>query len=85
MSPRDAGGRDRVRVETPERYEEIVLVGHSEGGVALRQAVAEVVRLQNIHGAANMAPHQLALLSARLCLFAPAIAGAGPSGLKSAD
>ena len=67
-------------------YDEIVLIGHSEGAVIVRQAVAEVARLILDAGRSpsSLAVHQTALLEAKLRLFAPAIAGAGPAGLKGA-
>ncbi len=56
----------------PHDYKHLVLVGHSEGGFVLRRLVL------NALGAAPTQP----LLQAKLRLFAPALFGASPSGVK---
>jgi len=51
-------------------YEDVVLAGHSEGGVVIRQAIIN-----------RLARTSSKLLDCRLSLFAPAISGYAPSGL----
>jgi pimeloyl-ACP methyl ester carboxylesterase len=55
-------------------YERLVLVGHSEGGVVIRWAVA--IAGQRAKHSAQQAP----ILNARLALFAPALFGFVPTG-----
>ncbi len=69
------------REHDPEgkRYEELILVGHSLGGLVLRCAIAELGSQLN---SLNVAPEPV--LSAKLRLFSPAISGFKPAGLIGA-
>jgi hypothetical protein len=62
--------------ELVRTYDELILVGHSEGGVLIREAVSKVVS----------APlHRLkSIVNSRLSLFAPAHFGFSPVGITGA-
>jgi len=60
-------------------YESLGLVGHSQGGVVVRKAVLDVVQLAAPPGSAAA---DALIRDARVRLFAPAIGGARPAGLK---
>lgn len=57
------------------RYDKLVLVGHSQGCVVIRAAVAYIGKL------AGHDPARAPILQARLSLFAPALFGYVPSGI----
>ena len=70
-------------------YEEITLVGHSEGGLLVRKVILEAarydIRLENyrlLHDRrGSLEPQPEGILKADLRLFAPAIAGEAISGI----
>jgi pimeloyl-ACP methyl ester carboxylesterase len=73
-------GGDRVRAAATEPYRELVLVGHSLGGVVLRRALSDTA--QSWLDACSLLPApRPPLLDARLRLFSPASAGFRPAGL----
>jgi hypothetical protein len=60
------------------RYKQLVLVGHSEGGVVVRNAVIKRFKSRSIR---FTHPRQWkVVMNAHLSLFAPAIAGFAPAG-----
>ena len=73
---------DIVPLRTPLDYEELVLVGHSQGAVVIRQTVlyALDVAAADISKGALPAFHEL-LLNAKICLFSPAHRGEHLSGI----
>jgi hypothetical protein len=73
---------ERVGGTSKERrsYKHLVLVGHSEGAVLIRAAVLERIQSHDSSESACIDP----LLSACLCLFAPALYGALVTGWKGA-
>jgi pimeloyl-ACP methyl ester carboxylesterase len=79
---RESLGRFRLRSEATN-YQQLVLVGHSQGGVVLREMILRharsyVAQLENATSASVPVPR---ILEAALRLFAPAISGARPAGL----
>ena len=58
-------------------YDQLVLVGHSLGGVILRRAMLDDYNGGSIPGSLTHTPG----FSTKLALFSPATAGFGPSGL----
>jgi len=89
------GARGGFR-DSQTKYEDLYLIGHSLGGVLVRQAVRLAVRehvdkqrqgssgplLTPVTAETSEADFVELLKMARLRLFAPAIAGARPSGIK---
>jgi pimeloyl-ACP methyl ester carboxylesterase len=65
-----------IRITVPTTYSELLLVGHSLGGVVLRKAVLDKAKL------ASGSPRH-AILEGALRLFSPALLGARPAGLRS--
>jgi hypothetical protein len=64
-------------------YDELVLVGHSQGGLVLRKAILDLAK-RRMDESDDSGPEHSALksiLDARLKLFAPALLGASPSKL----
>lgn len=72
----DVGGGATVAVE---RYSQIVLVGHSLGGVVLRRMLLDVYSDYVARSALHPNVPFPALLAAQLVLFSPAISGFAPS------
>lgn len=66
---------ERVRPPDTQPYQELLLIGHSLGGVVLRAAMLEAVQAQR-----DGAQRGHAILHGQLRLFSPAIAGFQPSG-----
>lgn len=67
-------------------YKELILVGHSMGGVVIRTMILEVAAARTVsQGEAADASQGVRdrILSAKIRLFAPATAGARPTGLLS--
>ncbi|MGA8491931.1 MAG: hypothetical protein WB711_16005, partial [Terriglobales bacterium] len=62
------------------RYDSLVLVGHSEGGVLIRSAILRRIQINDQAGDAPL-PYD-GILDAHLRLFAPALWGALISGWK---
>ena len=60
-----------IHVRVPSRYTELILVGHSEGGLILRRVVINDIKDRK---------NGQALKDAKLRLFAPALFGAMPTG-----
>ncbi|GAA1970343.1 hypothetical protein [Microbacterium deminutum] len=65
----------------PDEYSELVLVGHSLGGVVLRRMLVDVAENLARERSRGREPEAPAILSSRLRLFAPANAGFSPSGI----
>jgi hypothetical protein len=63
---------------SPRRYTHLVLVGHSEGGVVIRNAV--IKRFKSRSSKSLLRRQWKLLMGSRLSLFAPAIAGFRPAG-----
>lgn len=59
-------------------YKRIILVGHSQGGVVIRNAVLK--RFKSTWSRSRKPKSRKQLMNARLYLFAPAIAGFRPAG-----
>jgi hypothetical protein len=78
-----------VALRQDVHYEELFLVGHSEGGLILRKIIVDVadkdaaIQQYRMHGrlAQTAEPAATGLLQAKLRLFAPAIGGETVSGL----
>jgi len=66
-------------------YEEISLVGHSEGGLLVRKLILKEAKRQGLHdpqtAATKPSPFPTGLLKADVRLFAPAIAGESLTGI----
>jgi pimeloyl-ACP methyl ester carboxylesterase len=77
--PDDLFADPRLRRSGTE-YEELTLVGHSQGGLVVRQAVLDA--LWDVCQGGKPGPLESSVAAARLRLFAPAILGAQVSGLK---
>lgn len=78
--PRGLFPDELAAVRTPTTYEEIVLVGHSQGGLVIRQTILQ--NLWNVltsRGAADACEELVA--RARVRLFSPALFGAREAGL----
>jgi len=75
-----AGGV-RVRATATNRYGELLLVGHSLGGVVLRRALCDVAQEWIHAGELDGSSPKPALLDAQVRLFSPASAGFRPAGL----
>jgi alpha-beta hydrolase superfamily lysophospholipase len=71
----------RVRPSATGEYRELVLVGHSLGGVILRRALCDVAQEWQNQSETQPDSPRPRLLDARLCLFSPASAGFRPAGL----
>jgi pimeloyl-ACP methyl ester carboxylesterase len=67
--------------ETPTSYRELILVGHSLGGLVLRYALLQRLLPLKFTGLTPLASP--VLQNARLRLFAPAINGSRPTGIKA--
>jgi hypothetical protein len=79
--------------ENPWKYENLLLVGHSEGAVVIRRMVLNAIEALTRHGReqnldevklrewVNQGAHGSLILRARLRLFAPACAGTNFSGV----
>ncbi len=71
-----------VALRTISDYQELVLVGHSQGAVVLRQAILFALEVSTSRpGETVHSPFHEFLLNARLCLFSPAHMGAQISGI----
>jgi len=71
------GSQESVIREEGDDYEDLYLVGHSEGGLVIRNAVIE--KATDVEQGRASSDHPL--LTAHVRLFAPAIAGASLTGL----
>lgn len=69
----------RVREEAVDAYAELVLVGHSLGGLIVRRALCDMASSWKDAGFAEPKPAVLA--AARVSLFSPASAGFRPAGM----
>lgn len=79
----EVGGiRPRDDVESP--YQELVVVGHSLGGVIARRAMADAAQERDDSLRAGVTPEAPEILGARLVLFSPASAGFRAAGLLGA-
>lgn len=68
----------------PDRhYEKLVIVGHSLGGVIVREAIRQLIWSLDAPAGSNAFPreHSLPILEADVRLFAPAMTGVEPSNL----
>jgi hypothetical protein len=63
---------------SPRRYSRLILVGHSEGGVVIRNAIIKWFKSKKTKNGSP--PKWKLLMQSQLSLFAPAIAGFRPSG-----
>jgi hypothetical protein len=70
-----------ARENTESPYEELVLMGHSLGGLIVRRALCDAAMEWNMTGMAEPRP---SLLEARLRLFSPASAGFEAAGVLGA-
>jgi hypothetical protein len=69
----ESGGGEASKIcalPADRHYKDVVLAGHSEGGVVIREAIVS-----------KLPPKSSPLLDCRLSLFAPAISGYAPSGI----
>ena len=76
--------RREFGLSTPSRYKKLVLVGHSGGGLVIRQAIYSLttqLQAEKLDIAAISASMEPNLLKAKLRLFAPALLGVKFSGL----
>ena len=71
-----AGGA-YLRPPDAPAYSELIVVGHSLGGVVVRRAIVDMVNAATHDGTVETDP---ALSQGRLCLFSPATAGFDPTG-----
>ncbi|WP_373427745.1 alpha/beta fold hydrolase [Arthrobacter sp. W4I7] len=79
----DVGGfRPREDVESP--YQELIVVGHSLGGLIARRAMADAAQVRDDSRTTGETPQATEILDARLILFSPASAGFRPAGLLGA-
>lgn len=62
----------QARADVASRYDDLVLVGHSLGGVILRRALSDAAQVWVDEG---RPPSRPILLDARNCMFSPASAG----------
>ncbi|MDE1672663.1 esterase/lipase family protein [Nocardia gipuzkoensis] len=70
-----------VRSDTESPYEELVLVGHSLGGLIIRRALCDAAIAWDMEGRSGPRP---ALLDAQIRLFSPASAGFQAAGVLGA-
>jgi len=61
----------------PRAYSDLYLVGHSMGGVLIREAILDRAAKATTHA---VPPREAQVLNAKLRLFAPAMLGAQPGG-----
>lgn len=75
------GERDAsVRAEGPTRYSQLIVVGHSQGGVVVRRALCEAAHCL-VNDPEGVGQNDLTvLLDAKVRLFSPASGGFRPSG-----
>ena len=66
--------------EPSAAYEQLLLIGHSLGGLVVRRALADAAQEWLDHRAVNPAASKPALLDAQVRLFSPASAGFQPAG-----
>lgn len=71
--PAAMGNRHPARDNTKEPYSELILVGHSLGGVVLRRALADAAQIHKDDGTSSI------LLESSLRLFSPAQGGFRPT------
>ena len=72
------------REDTSTPYEELVVLGHSLGGLVLRRAMADAAQARLDDEAAGAEPRCQEILDAKLRLFSPASAGFRAAGLLGA-
>lgn len=68
------------RDDTTSHYKELVLLGHSLGGLVLRRAMADAAQDRLDSEASGETPRHQELLEGKLRLFSPASAGFEPAG-----
>jgi pimeloyl-ACP methyl ester carboxylesterase len=73
-------GDVRLRAEDQTRYTELVLVGHSLGGLVLRRMLCDIAEDWATRAELDHETPVPGLLTARLRLFSPASAGFRPAG-----
>lgn len=77
-------GRDQAVsvLPSPRKYKNLILVGHSQGAVIIRNAILK--RAKSKTAKVMQSSQRKVLLRAELYLFAPAIAGFRPTGILGA-
>ncbi|WP_024477443.1 alpha/beta hydrolase [Arthrobacter sp. CAL618] len=73
-----------ARADTTSSYKELIVVGHSLGGLIARRAMADAAQEHLDSSDASTAPDNTEILDAQLRLFSPASAGFRAAGLLGA-